>query len=134
MSNGSIEELYATARAFVFPGVEDFGITPLEAMASGLPVIAYGAGGALETVVDGESGVFFYRPSAQSLIAAVERVESGSVTFDEKSVRARANAFTKDQFQRGLLREIRAAWMASGKSVSALQGALNPAFAGSVVG
>jgi len=128
LSNRSIEELYATARAFVFPGVEDFGITPLEAMASGLPVIAYAAGGALETVVDAQSGLFFHQATVESLGAAVERIERGSVTFDEKTVRARANAFTKDLFQRGLLCEIRAAWAASGKPLSALEGALNPAF------
>ncbi|HEV3189519.1 MAG TPA: glycosyltransferase [Polyangiaceae bacterium] len=131
LSNRSIEELYATSRAFVFPGVEDFGITPLEAMASGLPVIAYAAGGALETVVDLESGLFFHQATAQSLIAAVERIESGSVVFDEKRVRIRANAFTKEQFQQGMLREIRGAWAASGKSTSALEGALSPAFRGS---
>jgi glycosyltransferase involved in cell wall biosynthesis len=128
LSNGSIEGLYSTARAFVFPGVEDFGLTPLEAMASGLPVIAYAAGGALETVVDGESGLFFRQPSVESLVAAVERIESGAVSFDEQRVRARGNAFTKEQFQRGLLREIQSAWVASGKSTNVLESALNPPF------
>ena len=63
-SDESLAKLYAGCRALIFPGVEDFGIVPLEAMASGKPVVAFGEGGALETVVaDGVSptGVFFYR-------------------------------------------------------------------------
>ncbi len=54
-----IKEYYSKCRAFIFPGEEDFGITPLEAQASGRPVIAFGKGGALETVVEGQTGLFF---------------------------------------------------------------------------
>ena len=58
-SDAELAELYSNARASLFPQLEDFGITPLEAMATGCPVIAYKNGGALETVVDGETGAFF---------------------------------------------------------------------------
>jgi glycosyltransferase involved in cell wall biosynthesis len=124
ISNASIEELYATARAFVFPGVEDFGITPVEAMASGLPVIAYGAGGATETVVDGESGIVFHEPTVDALVGAIGRLESGLVTIDERHVRSLGMAFTKERFQRRMLAEIRSAWTAAGKSSEALDDAL----------
>lgn len=64
-------DLFARCRAFLFPGVEDFGITPLEAMAAGRPVIAYAAGGALETVIEGVTGWFFYQQDAAALATAV---------------------------------------------------------------
>ncbi len=63
-------------RALLFPGEEDFGMVPLEINASGRPVIAYRAGGAMETVVDGETGVFFNEPTAAALAAAIEEFES----------------------------------------------------------
>lgn len=73
--DGAVERLFAECRAFIFPGEEDFGITPVEAQAAGRPVVAYAAGGALETVLDGQTGVFFYEPTAESLAEAVERLE-----------------------------------------------------------
>jgi glycosyltransferase involved in cell wall biosynthesis len=124
MSNASIAELYASARALVFPGVEDFGITPIEAMAAGLPVIAYAAGGAVETVIDGVSGILFHEPTADALAAAVRRVETASVQFNERSVRARGLEFTKEHFQRRMLTEIREAWARAGKRPAALAGSL----------
>jgi glycosyltransferase involved in cell wall biosynthesis len=124
LSNPSIEELYATARALVFPGLEDFGITPVEAMAAGLPVVAYAGGGALETVVDGESGLWFHEPSAKALAAAIEQIEAGCVAFDEARVRLRGHAFARDRFQQKMLREIRMAWVAAGRSPAALNEAL----------
>lgn len=99
LPNAEIEELYASSRAFVFPGIEDFGITPLEAMASGLPVIAFGAAGVLETVVDGETGIFFRSQTVESLMEAVLRVERGEVEFEESKLRARAAQFSKATFQ-----------------------------------
>jgi glycosyltransferase involved in cell wall biosynthesis len=68
-----LAELYAGAAAVVFPQEEDFGIVPLEAMASGRPVIAYRGGGALETVIDRITGVFFDETTEESLAAAVDR-------------------------------------------------------------
>jgi glycosyltransferase involved in cell wall biosynthesis len=89
-------ELFARCRAFIFPGEEDFGITPLEAMAAGRPVIAYAAGGALDSVVDGISGRFFRIPSAAALAAAVGM--SRCDTYDADAIRRHAESFGRDVF------------------------------------
>ena len=71
----SFEQLvsyYSGCQAFLMPGEEDFGISPVEAMASGRPVIAYASGGALDTVIEGLSGLLFHTQSVDSLISAIE--------------------------------------------------------------
>ena len=73
-------------RALIFPGEDDFGIAPVEAMAAGRPVIAYAAGGALDTVAEGASGLFFREPSADSLAEAVLRFQA--MKFDPASIQA----------------------------------------------
>ncbi|MBK9713714.1 MAG: glycosyltransferase [Kouleothrix sp.] len=90
------QELFARCRAFVFPGEEDFGITPLEAMAAGRPVIAYAAGGALDTVVEGVTGRFFREPSAAALAAAVALSQSDQ--YDPAAIRGHAEGFGRDVF------------------------------------
>ena len=92
-----LKELYAGCRAFIFPGEEDFGITPLEAQASGRPVIAYGAGGALETVVQGVTGEFFSEKSAESLAEAVSRFNPSG--YDSQAIRRHAERFDKEVFK-----------------------------------
>ena len=92
-----VKELYAKCRAFLFPGEEDFGITPLEAMASGRPVIAYGKGGALETVVDGKTGLFFKEQTTDSLVEAIKKFET--MSFDKKELRAHAEKFDESVFK-----------------------------------
>lgn len=92
-----IKEHYAKCRAFIFPGEEDFGITPVEAQASGRPVIAYGRGGALETVIDGQTGVFFKDQTVESLKDAVLRFEK--MSFDKKVIRAHAEEFGIEIFK-----------------------------------
>lgn len=99
LSNEAITELYSKCRAFVFPGIEDFGITPLEAMAAGAPVIAYAEGGATETVTP-ETGVLFAPQSVGALCAAVGRIESDDARVSEQACRARAAAFTRERFVR----------------------------------
>ena len=107
-SDDEIAHLYARCRAFVFPGEEDFGITPLEAQASGRPVIAFGKGGALETVVGlGPSdarptGVFFPTQSVESVIEAVKRLEANEHRFDPHVARANAETFDRPHFKRRL--------------------------------
>ena len=96
-------ELYARCRALIFPTLEDFGITPLEAMAAGRPTIAFGQGGALETVVapggsEPATGLFFEQQEAESLAAAIRRFESGSVRFAPTALRRRAEAFDRPLF------------------------------------
>jgi glycosyltransferase involved in cell wall biosynthesis len=89
-------ELFAGCRAFIFPGEEDFGITPLEAMSAGRPVIAYAAGGALETVVKGITGRFFAEQSAAALAVAV--AESQHDQYDSALIRRHAESFGRDVF------------------------------------
>ena len=78
VSDEGLRSVFANARALLFPGVEDFGIVPVEAQAAGTPVIALGRGGALETVRGGETGVFFSDPTAESLCEAIETFEGCS--------------------------------------------------------
>lgn len=87
---------YARCQALVFPGEEDFGIVPVEAMASGRPVIAYGRGGATETVLPGRSGVFFDEQSVDALIAAVEGFREDD--FDPMAIAAHAGKFSREAF------------------------------------
>jgi glycosyltransferase involved in cell wall biosynthesis len=85
------------ARAFVFAADEDFGILPVEAQACGTPVIAYGVGGARETVVEGETGVFFGEQTPDALAECVRRFEA--VSFDADACRANAERFSAARFR-----------------------------------
>lgn len=98
--------LYARSQALIFPGEEDFGIVPLEAQASGRPVIAYGRGGALETVVSLEAenassatGMFFSEPNAESLVAAVELFQRIREGFESANIRRHACKFSRERFK-----------------------------------
>jgi glycosyltransferase involved in cell wall biosynthesis len=86
-------------KGLIFPGVEDFGIVPVEAMASGAPVIAYGRGGALDTVVDGQTGILFHEQTVDALADAVRKVESGAVRFAPEVLRRHALGFDKEIFK-----------------------------------
>jgi glycosyltransferase involved in cell wall biosynthesis len=96
-------ELMSRAKAFVFPGVEDFGITPLEALAAGTPVVAFRAGGALETLND-DVAEFFAEPAAASLNSAV--VKAFRRNWSRQMLREQALRFSKENFQLGLIRAI----------------------------
>jgi Glycosyltransferase len=89
-------DLFARCRAFIFPGEEDFGITPLEVLAVGRPVIAYAAGGALETLIDGVTGRFFYQPTAAALAAAVALSRTDQI--DPLTLRRHAERFSRARF------------------------------------
>jgi len=89
-------KLYTGCRALIFPGVEDFGITPLEAMSCGKPVIAYRKGGVLESVVENVTGIFFDEPTPEAIIAAVERFELSLLSAEK--IRQQALKFDKQQF------------------------------------
>lgn len=87
-------------KAFLFPGEEDFGITPIEAQACGKPVIAFGKGGALETVVEDKTGVFFYEQTVDAVIEAVRRFET--MEFDGDAISAHAQSFSEERFTQEL--------------------------------
>lgn len=93
-----LRELYARAKTLIFPGIEDFGIVPLEAQAAGTPVVALGKGGALETVLPGKTGVFFNEPDVVSLSNALE--EAKSVVWDVPLMQAHARTFSPARFRR----------------------------------
>ena len=96
LSREEVIQYFSKARALIFPGVEDFGITPLEAMASGTPVVAYKAGGVLETLTD-RTSVFFTEPTEESLLKAVQECEEK--TFQRGELFARAEQFSKKVFK-----------------------------------
>lgn len=96
-------DLFARCHAYVVPGVEDFGIAPVEAMAAGKPVIAFGQGGAAETVVDGSTGVLVQQQSVEAFADAIDDLDNRS--FDPSVIRARADQFSTRVFRRRM-REI----------------------------
>lgn len=98
----TMEHHFARCRALLYPGIEDFGIVPLEVMASGRPVIAMGRGGASETVVEGKTGVFFYEQTTEALMAAIGKFEALSATFDPQEIRGHALTYSNARFQREL--------------------------------
>ena len=91
------DRLLSGARALLFPGEEDFGIVPVEAQAAGVPVIAYGVGGAGETVLDGRTGVLFAEQSAESLAAAIERFDG--LELEDGAARQNARRFGRERFR-----------------------------------
>ena len=97
-SDEEVRRYFERCRAFLFPGHEDFGITPVEAMACGKPVVALKKGGALETVVEGLSGVFFETAEPEALRHAVDRLESQ--TWNAEAIRAHAEKFSEANFLR----------------------------------
>jgi glycosyltransferase involved in cell wall biosynthesis len=97
-SFADLKRYYAHARAFLMPGEEDFGIAPVEAMASGRPVIAFASGGALETVVPGLSGLHFAEQTVDSLVGAIERFEASEQDFDVAAILAHAATFSRERF------------------------------------
>jgi glycosyltransferase involved in cell wall biosynthesis len=96
LPDADVARYLAGCRSVIFPGEEDFGIVPVEAQACGKPVVAFGRGGALETVVAGETGCFFHEPEADSLAQAVKEVEAAS--WDVDRIRRNAERFSEDVF------------------------------------
>jgi len=96
LSEDEITRLYEGCKGFLFPAEEDFGITPLEAMACGKPVLAYGKGGATETVVDGKTGLLFGEQTADSLADAIERSEA--MNWDSALIARHAATFSEERF------------------------------------
>lgn len=108
VGDAELGELYSHCAALIFPQEEDFGIVPLEAMAAGRPVIAYRAGGALETVVEGETGMFFDRQDAECLEEAVRNFDPGR--FDPERARRQAALFDTSVFKEKFSTYVERAW------------------------
>jgi len=98
---------YARCRALIFPGEEDFGMVPVEAMASGRPVVAFGKGGATETVADGLSGVFFTEQTVEAICSAVKSL--ANLDVDPERITAHAQRFCRDRFLEKMRKHIDAA-------------------------
>jgi glycosyltransferase involved in cell wall biosynthesis len=96
VGDAKLNELLGNARAALVPGEEDFGLVPLEAAAAGRPTIAYRGGGALETIIEGETGVFFDDASAESLAAVLRSFDAER--FSSQRLRAHAQAFAPERF------------------------------------
>ena len=138
--DNALAGLYAGCRAFIFPGVEDFGITPLEAQACGRPIIALGEGGALETVIaanrdeyslppgvsrwedlgenpGGPTGLFFRRPEAEDVAEAVLAFEKNEDIFRPEAARRQAERFCRDTFKNAVRERFMSGWKAHGECI-----------------
>lgn len=102
VSDTVAEKEFASAEAFIFPGLDDFGITPLEAMASGTPVIAYKAGGALDYILPGKSGEFFDEPTPESLAKALKNFKPER--YSNSAIAVFAQRFSSENFQQKMTR------------------------------
>jgi len=100
-----LPELMARCRAFIFPGLEDFGISPVQALAAGRPVIAFAGGGALDIVQDGVNGVLFHEQTVEALSAALQRLTT--MRFDPEVIRRSAEKFDAAVFKEKLTAFVR---------------------------
>jgi glycosyltransferase involved in cell wall biosynthesis len=105
-----VQKLLSGARAFVFSAEEDFGIVNVEAQASGLPVIAFGRGGALETVVEGTTGLFFYKQETECLIEKIKEFLRKEESFDPHEIRKNAERFPRSRFETEFKAFVDEAW------------------------
>jgi len=107
-SDKSVREYLKNAKALIFPGEDDFGITPVESMAAGRPVIAFGQGGALETIIDNKTGVFFNDTTPQSLNEAIDKLEKNYSDFVPSICRKQAEQFSEENFEKEIVNIIKA--------------------------
>lgn len=103
-----LPDLMARCKAFIFPGLEDFGITPVQAQAAGRPVIAYGGGGALDTVIPGKTGEHFHEMTVESLLAVIAGFDANA--YDPAQARAHALKFDTRVFERQISAFVEQAW------------------------
>jgi glycosyltransferase involved in cell wall biosynthesis len=99
VADEDVPGLLASSRALLFPGVEDFGIVPVEAQAAGLPVVAHGVGGANDSVRDGVTGVLYPQPGVDGLVAGIQRFEG--LELQDAALREHARAFAPERFAEG---------------------------------
>lgn len=108
VDGGELRELYRGAKLFLQPGVEDFGIAAVEALACGTPVVALGEGGVLDIVRDGEHGLLVADPGIDALAAAIDKC--GSMQFNSLNLRSRAERFSPERFARRIEQRVRIDW------------------------
>jgi glycosyltransferase involved in cell wall biosynthesis len=108
VSRSQVRESMRNCRGLIYPGKEDFGITPVEVQATGRPVVALGAGGALESIVEGVTGVFFEEQTAEALCEAVTACSASS--FDRDAIRRHALQFDREVFVLKMMDFVREAW------------------------
>jgi glycosyltransferase involved in cell wall biosynthesis len=109
-SDAAVEAYMSRCRAFVFPGEEDFGIAIVEAQAAGAPAIAFGRGGAAETVVPGKTGLLFEQQTSACLVEAIRAFETSRFSFDSEQIRCHAEKFSVERFQQEFSRLIEEIW------------------------
>ncbi len=112
----TLRDLYRGCRAVIMPGVEDFGIVPLEAMACGRPAVVFAEGGGPESTTHGETGLLFHEPTPESLRAVVG--ELGNRGFDTMTLRKRAEGYSRSTFEARLRAFVERAWAESGPGVA----------------
>lgn len=103
-SESDLVKEYQSAKAFIFPAEEDFGIVPIEAMACGTPVIAFAKGGVTETVVDNKTGVFFDEQTTKSLESAIQKLDT--LSLDQEKIRQQALNFSTEKFKEKFKKEV----------------------------
>lgn len=125
LPHAQVLPLLQRARAFVFAAEEDFGIAPVEAQACGTPVIAFGKGGARETVIPGQTGVFFGRQTPDSLCSAVFEFEDCIEDFRPHDIRAHARRFSEERFRRELANFVTSAWKENQQILAPMRPSVN---------
>lgn len=103
----TVADYMSNCRALIFPGEEDFGITPVEAMACGKPVLGYGKGGLTETVIPGKTGEFFYEPTVEAMEDGLARLMYNERFYKPLSIRRQTKEFTKELFQKNIKKIVR---------------------------
>jgi glycosyltransferase involved in cell wall biosynthesis len=106
MPDEKVKEYYRHCRAFILPGEEDFGITIVEAMSFGKPVIALRKGGAIETVIEGETGEFFNESAIEVIADAVRRFMAGEKDYDREKICEHAQKYSKENFRKNIKRVV----------------------------
>ncbi len=114
LEDAAITELMENCRALLLPGDEDFGITPVEALAAGKPVVAFARGGALETLEDGVSAAMFSEPTAEALLAAIKRVDT--IETSPETLASHARRFSPQAFREGLLAAVERARLGTSRA------------------
>jgi glycosyltransferase involved in cell wall biosynthesis len=104
LTDKELVRYYSSCRALVFPGIEDFGLTILEAQSFGKPVIAFKAGGALETIIEGKTGLFLDEQNVESLITVIKRFNN--ISINQKDCKENAERFSYERFKKEILKQV----------------------------